>query len=348
MIRLKGTILREIRAATAGPELHRYLQSAIELEHSTIPPYLTAMFSLRPGTNRRISEKIRGVVIQEMLHMTIASNILIAIGGRPAIDTPDFVPKYPGPLPMDVGNLVVGIEAFSKPLLKNVFMAIEQPEEEVPVRTLKLGEAEPEFATIGAFYDAIKEQIMALGPSIFAHTSAPPQVVADSWFPPDKLFVIDSPESACRAIDIIKLEGEGTSTDPFQSPHDPAHFYQFGSIVAGRELIATPDGFAYGGAPIEFDPEGVWPLRANCRIADFPSGTQARTRIEQFAYNYSALLKALHAAFNGEPSRLGAAIGLMYDLRVLSVAMMQTPTGVGSGETVGPSFEYVQTQGGMS
>jgi predicted enzyme related to lactoylglutathione lyase/quinol monooxygenase YgiN len=37
----------------------------------------------------------------------------------------------------------------------------------------------------------------------------------------------------------------------------------------------------------------------------------------------------------------------MYDLRVLAVALMQTDTGDGSGSTVGPSFEFVQAQGGM-
>ena len=37
----------------------------------------------------------------------------------------------------------------------------------------------------------------------------------------------------------------------------------------------------------------------------------------------------------------------MYDLRVLAVALFQTDTGDGSGQTVGPSFEYVTTQGGM-
>jgi hypothetical protein len=50
--------------------------------------------------------------------------------------------------------------------------------------------------------------------------------------------------------------------------------------------------------------------------ADFKPGTQARTRIEQFAFNYSTLLNSLHLAFNGEPERLDAAIGVMYDLRV--------------------------------
>lgn len=351
MIRLQPQILSGIRAATSAQELHYYLQSAIELEHSTIPPYLTAMFSLRSGSNQRIAQLIRGIVVQEMLHMTISANILIAIGGHPAINHRGFIPDYPGPLPMNVGDgLQVGIEAFSMSLVKNTFMAIEQPEDEVPVKTLAFkagGEAEPEYATIGAFYDAIKAQIMALGPAIFVNTTAPPQVVASEWFPPDKLFPITDPESACRAIDIIKLEGEGTSVTPYEAPGDPSHFYKFGEIAAGRELITTPDGYAYAGAPILFDPSAVWPLRANCKIEDFKPGTQARTRIEQFAYNYGALLNALHQAFNGSPSKLDAAIGVMYDLRVLAAALMQTDVGDDSGQTVGPSYQYVQVQGGM-
>ena len=37
----------------------------------------------------------------------------------------------------------------------------------------------------------------------------------------------------------------------------------------------------------------------------------------------------------------------MYDLRVQAVALMQTDIGGNSSQTVGPSFEYVDTQGGM-
>lgn len=349
MIRLQSSILQDIRAADTAAKLHRFLQNAIELEHSTIPPYLTAMFSLRPGRNRRIGELIRSIVIEEMLHMSIAANILIAIGGEPQINTPDFVPNYPGPLPMQIGDgLVVGIEAFSMALTKNVFMAIEQPENEIPVRLQALGgEPEPEYATIGQFYDAIQAQIRALGDSIFIKPAAPPQVVAPHWFAAKKLYPITDVESACAAIELIKVEGEGTSTSPFQSPNDPAHFYKFGSVVVGRELIATPTGYAYGGDAIPFEPDGVWPLRPNCKIADFEHGTQARTRIEQFAFNYSSLLNSLHLAFNGQPERLDAAIGVMYDLRVLSAAMMQTIADSKTGQTVGPSFEFVRTQGGM-
>jgi hypothetical protein len=344
MIKLNPEIISGIRSASNADELGVYLQNAIMLEHSTIPPYLTAMFSLRTGTNPQIARQIHEIVIEEMLHMAIAANILIAIGGHPAINTPDFIPKYPGPLPMNIGDLQVGIEAFSIDLVKNIFMAIEEPENPIPIKTVELEAVQ--YATIGQFYDAIKDQIQELGPSIFVKTTAPPQVVSPEWFG-DRLFVITDPYTACSAIDLIKLEGEGTSESPFASPGDPAHFYRFGEIAAGRRIIQTPDGFAYGGAPILFEPSGVWPLRPNCKIADFAPGTHARTRIEAFAYNYSALLNSLHNAFNGAPAQLETAIGIMYDLRTSAVALMETDTGEKSGQTVGPSFEYVNIQGGL-
>ena len=347
MIKLQPGIISGIRAASSAEELGVYLQSAIELEHSTIPPYLTAMFSLRTGTNTQIAENIREIVVEEMLHMTIAANILIAIGGSPSINQPDFVPKYPGPLPMNIGDLTVGIEAFSIGLVKGTFMDIEEPENPIPVKVSAEATAAVEFATIGEFYDAIKEQIKVLGPKIFVQPCAPPQVVDANWFSADRLFTITGVGTACRAIDLIKLEGEGTSVSPFEGPGDPAHYYRFGEIAAGRELVETKTGFAYAGTPILFDPAGVWPLRPNCKIADFAPGTQARTRIDAFAYNYSSLLNALHNTFNGDPAQLDTAIGLMYDLRTSAVALMETDTGDGSGQTVGPSFEYVDRQGGM-
>jgi hypothetical protein len=207
--------------------------------------------------------------------------------------------------------------------------------------------AEEEFATIGGFYDAVKEQIGKLGHSIFVNKQAPPQVLASDYFPPDVLFAITGPDDANRAIDIIKTEGEGTSTDPFDSPNDPAHFYKFGEIAAGGTLMKTATGFSYGGDKIPFDSSGVWPLRANCKIADYATDSQARTRITQFAYNYSNMLNALHDVFNGNPDKLDAAIGLMYDLRTLAAALMQTPDPTAPGFNVGPSFERVRAQGGM-
>ena len=67
------------------------LQTAIELEHSTIPVYLTALYSIKPNANREVAALIRSVVIEEMLHMALACNILISIGGSPSIGQPGFI-----------------------------------------------------------------------------------------------------------------------------------------------------------------------------------------------------------------------------------------------------------------
>jgi hypothetical protein len=67
---------------------------------------------------------------------------------------------------------------------------------------------------------------------------------------------------------------------------------------------------------------------------------QARSRVEEFSYAYSSLLNALHTAFNGEPAKIDTAIGLMYELKMIAVGLMQTPTGDGK-TTAGPSFEYI-------
>lgn len=105
------------------------MNTAIALEFSTIPPYLTGLFSIMPGSNQRASALIQSVVTEEMLHLTLASNILIAIGGNPDIVAIGRSLVYPGPLPDKIDNdLQVGLAALSKPQLQNVFMAIERPE----------------------------------------------------------------------------------------------------------------------------------------------------------------------------------------------------------------------------
>ena len=58
------------------------LQAAVEVEHGTVPLYLTALWSIVNGSDAAASV-IHSVVVEEMLHMTIAANTLNAIGGAP-------------------------------------------------------------------------------------------------------------------------------------------------------------------------------------------------------------------------------------------------------------------------
>ena len=80
-------------------DLHEHLQWALELEHATIPPYLCALYSIKEGTNIESVEVIKSVFIEEMLHMALVANILNATGGKPRLDYPGFMKKYPTPLP---------------------------------------------------------------------------------------------------------------------------------------------------------------------------------------------------------------------------------------------------------
>lgn len=84
---------------TTIDELYAYLHAALQLEHATIPPYLTALYSIRPGTNSGPVHVIRVVLVEEMLHLTLVANILNAVGGTPCLTRSDFVPSYPTYLP---------------------------------------------------------------------------------------------------------------------------------------------------------------------------------------------------------------------------------------------------------
>ena len=75
-----------------GPDsLRDHLQTAIEIEWSTIPPYLCALWSLGDVHNRLAATCLREVVMEEMLHLTLVVNILNALDRAPSIG-PGTVP----------------------------------------------------------------------------------------------------------------------------------------------------------------------------------------------------------------------------------------------------------------
>src|SRR5215212_9757329 len=106
--------------------LREHLQWAIELEHFTIPPYLCALYSLDPDRNPDAVEVVVSVLVEEMLHLTLAANLLNAVGGRPEIDTPRMLLPYPRCLPHSDGSFEVPLARFSPESLE-VFLKIELP-----------------------------------------------------------------------------------------------------------------------------------------------------------------------------------------------------------------------------
>jgi Ferritin-like len=319
------------------------LQQAIELEHATIPTYLYALYSIKLDSNTEIQDLIRSIVIQEMLHMALACNILNAIGGSPVIDRPEFIPQYPGPLPGAVeSELIVPLARFSLDLIKNVFMVIEEPETPLNFPVRAFAAAPPQ--TIGEFYTAIMQQIMQRGQSIFVNHPSK-QVTSAFW--PDELIQVTNVDSAIRAIETIVEQGEGTTSSPLNLKGDIAHYYRFAEIYHGKKLIPNTDAppnapddqkYLYGGDPIPFDPNGVLPVIDNPKAALYPAGSPARLACDTFNSTYTSILKTLQVSFNGSPDQLDHAIDSMLTLSGQAMDLMAID--LGNGTNAGPSFEY--------
>jgi len=350
MLRVERAVVAAVSAAASAEELVGLVQEAVRLEFSTIPPYLTAMLSLKPGRNRDIWWAIHDVVVDEMLHLLIDCNLLNALGGRPALDDPEFVPVYPGPLPLGIGTgFDVGLEAFSLDLVENVFMEIEEPEHPLTFPGVAAG-LQADFSTIGEFYRTLSGKLVELGDSALAGDPAR-QVVAPSWFPAERLFAITDVASAARALALVVAEGEGTPESPVDPDGDIAHYYRFEAIRRGRRLVrddTVPAGFSFSGAPYPFDPDGVWPLTANQSHTALDEATEGWRRVQQFRVTFTRLLTSLQRVVDGDPGHLDAAMGVMFELKLAGQVLATMPAVTGSGPTglnAGPVFVYARANG---
>jgi hypothetical protein len=349
MLRLRAELFEDLDTLEG---VRTGLQNAVRLEHATIPPYLYAQFSLKPGANTKIAGLISSVVGEEMAHMALAANLLNAIGGAPAIDRPELLPKYPGPLPGGVdADLTVRLQPFSIEAVRDTFMVIEHPVHPLDFRAAH--DAAPPEQTIGMFYTRISETLATLErkrrTTIF--TGDPARQMASGFAAVEVVPVTDL-ASAQAAIETIIEQGEGTSQSPLDAEGDLAHYWRFAEIVNGRELTPNPHAgpdtppdqrYAFDGPPIPFDPGGVLPLVDSPTAASYAEGTMQRHLCDTFNATYTTLLRALHIAFNGKPESLPAAIGLMFNLKeqFLEMALLPADPASPDGPAAAPSFEYL-------
>jgi Ferritin-like len=344
--------------------LKKALTCAITLEHSTIPPYLCALWSIKSRANPIRKQILQVVVEEEMGHMALASNMLAALGGVPPIGDTGFVPIYPTQLPCKIRpignpNLVVGLEGFSVGLIANVFMAIEAPDTKpVPilaVHELALNVAKedpgPSYPSIGKFYDAIRAAFEALGPAVTFPIDK--QLSYQFSDPLNRVFPIANVADARNAIDQIREQGEGTPTSPAAAmsgkSKELAHYYQFeqiprrkmfvqdgsGTWVEGPDLLPPPPATLYQMAPV---PEGGY--------VNPPADVV--TALKAFNDAYKEMLTDLKNAWvlGGGPgmAALERAIDRMSGrngqtgLEDLAKAIFNSPIGTGPA-VYGPTFE---------
>ena len=104
----------------------------------------------------------------------------------------------------------------------------------------------------------------------------------------------------------------------------------------------SPSGWSYTGEPVPLDETGVFNLLPNAALSDYPAGSGAAVSGAQFYQSYQNLLAALDRTFNGQPQQLDAAIGIMYELKLVAQKVMQHPVGTSTPDVVAaPPFMRV-------
>lgn len=342
MITIARSAVDTVRNADRPADLYPGLQDAMKLEHSTIPLYLTAYFSLHDvPTNTAVAETLRSIVVEEMLHFTIVGNVLNALGGKPLIDDAAMVPAFPGPLPSPVEAGLVASARRMSPAQAAVFMTIEEPED-----PLGRPPGDPATTTIGEFYRSLIDKIDGWSAAAFSEPSAPQ--VLSPWYPTGRLFPVDSAASAVRALEIVVEQGEGTATRPTIAADEAelAHYYRFGEIANRHRFVPDPsaaEGFSYTGDPVEFDEAAVFPLFPDPKLATYQGDPVARDLAVRFCTAYRHLLGCLQKTFGGSPDALADAFGLMYELRIAALAMtaVPDPDPERAGFCLSPTWQYL-------
>jgi hypothetical protein len=309
------------------------LQTAIELEWSTIPPYMVAILSMKLTANREAANLIRGVMMEEMLHMALLANVLNAVGGTVHIG-PDNTPSYPRRC-FEGRDFQVNLAPFSAENVET-FMKIEEPD-----------------TSVHKFYQGIVALLEELAGQGNLFTGDPARQLYDDyyWGGGNQIIPVKDLESAKKALGIVMDKGEGAGERPPFTPDAPlqmAHYYRFAEIhyqrlyKPGDDPKKPPTGEAL---PIDY--KAVHPIRSNPKAAYYAPGTKLAKLNEAFNSRYTMMLRQLLQALTGTPLVLYTAImNGMHGSTSTALEMMTTPIPDDpQGRTGCPTFDWLDKAG---
>ncbi|MDK1289876.1 ferritin-like domain-containing protein [Pseudoalteromonas umbrosa] len=354
-------------------DLYQMLDAAIQLEHATIPPYLTALYSIHPETNLEATAVIRAVLVEEMLHMTLSANVLNALGRHPNVLSEGFMPSFPTYLPDGEKDFQVSIAAFTPETLET-FLNIERPSKP-PKNTsstcpngcitranharFHLDAIKPlksptySFYSIGDFYDAIIDGIKFLetqarecGETIFI--GDPKYQVSNKYYYSGGGEVIEvmDEKSAIAALNLIKEQGEGkaelgedTENQEFDSEGELSHYYRFKQLQFGRYYQKGDRPSNPTGAKFEVDFSKVYPIKTNPKLSDFAENPTLLKAAKDFNHSYHEFLGIINDAFSGHQNLLLGAVCDMFRLKEFASQLIRNPISIEPNMHAGPTFE---------
>jgi hypothetical protein len=369
--------MKNLKEIDSIEDIRKHLMIAMQLEHATIPPYMTTLYSMNPENDKNLDTRgvIRVILREEMLHLTNAANILNAIGGSPNLTVDGFVPLYPTYLPDGEEDFKVSLQGFSDDAIKT-FLDIERPKKPseaprgsriksfangrismisrpnienrfLPQVEMKNGDV-MHFYSIGEFYKAIE-----LGLEILCEKNGDKNVfIGDEsrqipdesfWGGGGKVTKVINLESAKKAIKLIIDQGEGDGYTIYEDPNSEeiSHYYRFQQLKLGRyyqknDVPGLPTGPEL---TVDYSPEAVFPIKANCRLADCEGSEELKEAALDFNQFYKNFLVKLTTAYNGHPEFLELAIGDMFKIRDKIGFLMRNPLPNHRGFNAAPTFE---------
>ncbi len=221
------------------------LAEACQLEHMIMCQYLFAEWTLKDKDDGLTDEQsdaierwrgvLRGIAIEEMLHLALVANLMSSIGAAPYLGRPNF-PQRSGYFP---ASIQLDLMPFGDRALKH-FLFLERPEgmerqdaegfvPTAPRRDpLSESEAMPrgqEFLTVGHLYRGIEDGLTRLTHELGEKTlfvgSPRAQATPELFHWPQVVAVTDL-DSALRAVSEIIEQGEGA-----RGHWEDAHYGRF-------------------------------------------------------------------------------------------------------------------------
>jgi hypothetical protein len=327
----------------------------MQLEHATLPPYLTALYSLKAGTNSDAYHVLRVTAVEEMLHLTLAANVLNAVGGSPDLTKAGFVPEYPAYLPDGETDFTVSRQSFT-PQALDTFLSIERPRQapdeskrlvkRTQVRRNRLavppGQPDMQYYSIGEFYEEIARGVhhlhKRLGDGMFSG-SRDKQVTPEYFYSGGgEVIPVTDLESATRALDLVAEQGEGFGGGIYDDEAELAHYYRFEQLKLGRYYQPGDQPHQPTGPELRVDWAAVYQVKPDATLGDYPQGSELYAAAADFNRCYGEFLSFLTRAYNGEPALLQEAVVEMFRLRNLMTRLIHNPV-PGSSVNAAPTFE---------
>ena len=217
-------------------ELYINLQAAVDVELWTIPLYLTSLYSIEvlgKGDQAKypyIAKLIESVVIEEMLHLQLISNVCNALGYTPQMKTPTYnqsegIPFISRSVPPLYKGYKVQLGGLNKNQMK-LFCVIELPEP----KTTPDWSKQIKYNSIGELYQALEIAVNAQWDSLYVGDENNTKQQANFGDFIDKYKagegfsqIVNSLNTALTAMKAIVDQGEGSEAsgeipDEFQPP----------------------------------------------------------------------------------------------------------------------------------